>query len=102
MADWQSHDVAYRESFAIRRPVLEAMKGLKDRWRLSVDGTRLEVDLPLTSYTPHERAVIEFALDPHYTRENIFHGLDVAVRHALAKAVYEFFGQGGPADGSTA
>lgn len=95
---WHSHDLAYRASFEMRRPVLDAVARLRDRWRISQDGTRLETDLPLSMYSPHERAVIEFAINPYFTAENIFNGLDSAARRELANAIHKFFGPGGPAD----
>jgi hypothetical protein len=96
--EWHSHDLAYEGSFESRRPVLDGIAGLRGRWRLSEGGRRLETDLPLSSYSPHERAVIEFAIDPYYMAGNIFAGLDQPARWALAKAIHDFFGQGGAAD----
>jgi hypothetical protein len=97
-ATWETHDIAYPESFDARRPVLAAASSLNGRWRVTEDGKTLEVDLPLSSYSPHERAVIEFAINPHFTAENIFGGLDRDVRRALAKAIASFFGPGGAGD----
>jgi hypothetical protein len=95
-ARWETHTLADPESFDVRRPVIDAM--LRGRWRLSDDGKSIHVDLPLSSYSPKERAVIEFAIDPYYTAENIFHALDAPVRRELAKAIGSFFGPGGAGD----
>jgi len=93
---WNSHTIAYSESFDLRRPVLEATGSLKDRWRVSSDGKVFEVDTELGGLSPHERAVVEFALNPYFTAANIFDGLDAPVRHALATSLHKFFGVGGP------
>lgn len=86
------HPISDPASFPVRQPVLEAMSSLKGRWKVVNNGQSLEVDLPLSNYSPHERDVIEFALDPHYTAKNIFHGLDPDAKKALATAIYKIFG----------
>jgi hypothetical protein len=89
---WSRHPLADADRFEVRRPVLDAMPSLRDRWRRSEDGKALEVDLPLSDYSPHERAIIEFAIDPYFTAQNIFQGLDLPARKALAKAIHQLFG----------
>jgi len=89
---WTSHDLQYRESFEARRPVLDSLAALQGRWRLSKDGARLETDLELTSYSRSERNIIEYAINPHMTAQNIFTGLDYLVSEALATSINEIFG----------
>lgn len=95
-ASWTSHQIAYPETFDLRRPLLEILK--KDLWRVSDDGKKLEVKYPLGDLSPGERAIVEFALSPYYTAENIFHliGATPGAPAILAKAIYEFFKDGGP------
>lgn len=96
--NWNSHRIDHAESFALRRPVLEAMSSLAGRWRVSPDGKEIEIDLSLSDYSPKERAVIEFAINPYTTAPNIFHALDDAPRRELAKAIAALFGPGGAVD----
>jgi len=85
--------LAYPETFELRRPVLECLPRLE--WRRSQDGNHLELSRTLDTYSGHERALIEFALDPYYTQQNIFAGLDRPAAQVLAKAIYELFGPDG-------
>lgn len=87
------HPIAYPESFHLRRPVLEAAKSLKN-WNVVDGGKALEIEHDLGGLSKHERDVVEFVLDPYYTAANIFHGLDRETQQALAKAIYDIFGQG--------
>ena len=96
--NWLDHPIVYPDSFDVRRPVLEAASSLSGRWRVSANGKALEVDLPLGNYSPHERAVIEFALNPFITAVNIFSGLDASTRHAVATAIHTLFKSGGRED----
>jgi hypothetical protein len=95
---WQRHRIDYPETFNLRQPVLAAAGSLRDRWRVVEGGKALEIDLPLTSYSPHERDVIEFAINPYTTGKNIFNKLDRDIRRALAEAIHKIFGPGGPED----
>jgi hypothetical protein len=86
------HPIMSPESFKTRQPVLESMSALKGRWKVVDDGKSLEVDLPLTSYSTKERAIIEFALNPGLTAENIFAGLDRNVQKKLVAALQQIYG----------
>jgi len=88
------HEIAFKESFDIRRPVLEAMLP-GNRWSETTDGERIKFDLPLNNYSKHERDVIEFTLNPYCMSENIFQGLHDPNAQLLAKAINEMFGPDG-------
>lgn len=86
-----THQIDSPDSFHLRQPVLEAMSSLRGRWKVVEGGKALEVDLGLSDYSPHERDVIEFAINPLVTAPNIFGGLDRAVQQALATAIYQIY-----------
>jgi hypothetical protein len=95
---WHIYDLAWPESFEIRRPVLDVAPSLRGRWRLSEDRKYLETDLDLSDYSSSERVLIRFAIDPWHLPEKSFENLDKAMRRELATAIYKFFGPGGPVD----
>jgi hypothetical protein len=95
---WQQHPIDFTATFTLREPVLAATGSLRNRWRVVEGGKALEIDLPLTSYSPHERDAIEFAINPYTTGQNIFNNLDPDIRRALATALYKLFGPGGTED----
>jgi hypothetical protein len=86
------HPIMSPETFSGRKLVLESMSALKGRWKVVDGGSALEVDLPLNSYSTKERAIIEFALNPQVTAENIFAGLDRNVQKKLAAALQQIYG----------
>jgi hypothetical protein len=93
MADqWQKYTIYATKSFELRRPVLAATSSLQNRWRVIDDGKTLELDLRLSIYTPHERDILEFAINPLVMGANIFDGLDHETQLALATAIYQIFG----------
>jgi hypothetical protein len=92
------HKLGEQKSFELRRPVLEAVSSLRDCWRLSDDKKSLELFMPLSNFSPGQRAALEFAIDPWCMSENIFQSLDQPARQELAKAIYVLFGPGGPVD----
>jgi hypothetical protein len=94
MTQWHPHPIDWKELFYLRKPVLEKM--LRDsRWQVSADGATLLLDLPLTNYSPHERHIINFALNPYETAQGIFAGLDQPVRESLLHALTSLFGPNG-------
>lgn len=52
-----THSISDSNNFHLRRPVLDAMSSLSGRWSVVNGGKDIEVDLPLSSYSPHERDV---------------------------------------------
>jgi hypothetical protein len=65
------------------------------RWQLAPDGNRIELDLPLKLFSPHERNIIEFARNPYNLSDNIFYGLNKSTAELLADAIYRLFGPEG-------
>ncbi|NOT65347.1 MAG: hypothetical protein HOP06_04830 [Methylotenera sp.] len=94
MSHKYQHDIDWKDSFHLRKPVLEAMLG-SNRWQVTEDGARLAFDTSLSNLSPHERHIAEFALNPYITGENIFSGLSQQTAQVLAKSLYELFGPNG-------
>ena len=84
------HPISSPETYPLRQPVLEQLTSLKGRWKLVEDGSALEVDLQ--AMNSHERALVEFVLNPLDMRTNLFAGLDRQLQRVLAKAVFGVFG----------
>ncbi|TCJ11619.1 hypothetical protein EZJ19_15215 [Parasulfuritortus cantonensis] len=88
------HEIEWKDSFYLRKPVLELMLPAR-RWQVTPDGKRISIDTPLNGLSTHERHIVEFALNPYMTAENIFSGLSQPIAQALAKAFNQLFGPGG-------
>jgi hypothetical protein len=86
------YNIDFPETFELRRPVLESMSTLDDKWKLSDDGKALDLTLELASLSPHQRDIVQFARNPYSTAENIFNNLDPKTQKALAEAIYKIFG----------
>lgn len=81
------HRIDSPETFHLRRPLLDVLHpGLCE-----VVGDHLEVKFPLGDLSPHERAIVEFVINPAITAQNIFSGLDREAQKALATAIYAIY-----------
>jgi hypothetical protein len=82
-----TYAIDFKKTFARREPALKAMR---IAYTLTEDGSAIELERELGSYSPHERDTIEFARNPLH-KIRIFAGLDLRVTKAIVESLKETY-----------
>lgn len=82
-----THPLQFARTFSRREPALRAME---IPYTLSSDSKDITFDRELSAFSPHERDVVEFAINPLVSLK-IFGGLDAEVAKAIAQSIKQTY-----------